>query len=68
MNSQQNATGNFEFAALNEAKNYRAALMRDFQAQLQGNVLEVGAGIGQLTGELRQVPGIKKLFSIEKKF
>lgn len=58
-------TADFEFAALNEARNYRAALLRDFKPQLRGNVLEVGAGIGQITAALLQVPEITNLFSIE---
>ncbi len=58
-------SSNFEFAALDEAKNYRAALMREFNAQLHGNVLEVGAGIGHITAELRRMPQIEKLLSIE---
>jgi len=58
-------TEDFEFAALNEAKNYRLALLRDFEAHLRGNVLEVGAGIGQITSELCRMPQIKKTFSIE---
>jgi hypothetical protein len=58
-------TADFEFAALDEARNYRRALMRDFAPYLRGNVLEVGAGIGQITGELRQMPAIQKLLSIE---
>lgn len=58
-------TADFEFAALNEAKNYRAALLRDFGAFLRGNVLEVGAGIGQMTSELLRMPGIHRLISIE---
>jgi SAM-dependent methyltransferase len=68
VNSQPNAiaqTHDFEFAALNEARNYRAALLRDFRVHLSGNVLEVGAGIGQITSELRTIPEIKKLTSIE---
>lgn len=58
-------SSDFEFAALDEAKNYRAALMREFNAQLRGNVLEVGAGIGHITAELRRMPQIEKLLSIE---
>ena len=68
MTSQPNAfakTADFEFAALSEAKNYRAALLRDFQSFLHGSVLEVGAGIGQITSELRQRREIQKLVSIE---
>jgi SAM-dependent methyltransferase len=68
MNSQRNAiaqTDDFEFAALNEARNYRAALLHDFGPHLRGNVLEVGAGIGQITSELLAIPEIKNLTSIE---
>lgn len=68
MTNQPNAvamTSDFEFAALNEAENYRAALLRDFDLYLRGNVLEVGAGIGQITAGLRQKPEVKKLLSIE---
>lgn len=59
------ATDDFEFAALREARNYRAALLRDFAPFLRGSVLEVGAGIGQFTGELRGRPEIERLVSIE---
>ena len=68
MTSQPNAiadTANLEFAALSDARNYRLALLRDFDRHLHGNVLEVGAGIGHITGELLQTPGIQKLLSIE---
>jgi SAM-dependent methyltransferase len=58
-------TEDFEFAALSEAKNYRAALLREFSEHLSGNVLEVGAGIGQITAELLKNPAIRKLVSIE---
>ena len=68
MTSRPNAfaeTADFEFAALNEAKNYRFALLRDFQQYLRGDVLEVGAGVGQLTAELLGMPAIQRLYSIE---
>jgi protein-L-isoaspartate O-methyltransferase len=68
MSDQPNAlaeTADFEFAALNEARNYRAALLRDFATHLRGNVLEVGAGIGQITSELLNMPAVKTLTSIE---
>lgn len=68
MNSQPNTiadTADFEFAALAEAKNYRAALLQDFREHLRGNVLEVGCGIGQMTEELLQQPEIRELVSIE---
>ena len=58
-------TEDFEFAALNEAKNYRHALLWEFSKYLRGHALEVGAGIGQLTDELMKNPAITKLVSIE---
>ncbi len=58
-------TADFEFSALSEATNYRAALLHDFDSYLQGNVLEVGAGIGQIHSDLLRRPQIKKLISIE---
>jgi SAM-dependent methyltransferase len=58
-------TENFEFAALSEAKNYRNALLREFSEQLRGSVLEVGAGIGQITAQLLQNPAITRLVSVE---
>ena len=58
-------TANFEFAALNEAVNYRHALVRDFNTYLYGNVLEVGAGVGQITAELQGIEKINRLCAIE---
>jgi len=58
-------TADFEFAALNEARNYREALIKEFGASLRGNVIEIGAGIGQITGLLRELPQISRLVSIE---
>ena len=68
MNSTPNELANsedFEFQALGEAKNYRAALLREFGPYLHGNVIEVGAGIGQMTAELRVLSSIGRLCSIE---
>lgn len=58
-------TEDFEFQALNEAQNYRRALLREFGPYLKGNVLEVGAGIGQITEELRSVSSIETLCAVE---
>ncbi|MGH7942436.1 MAG: class I SAM-dependent methyltransferase [Limisphaerales bacterium] len=55
----------FEFAALSVADNYRKALVREFSAYLTGNVLEVGAGIGQITEALIGKSDIKRFVSIE---
>jgi SAM-dependent methyltransferase len=68
MNEVPNAvaeTEDFEFAALSEARNYRNALLREFSGPLRGRVLEVGAGIGQITRGLLQMPAISRLVSIE---
>lgn len=68
MTSQPNATAStedFEFTALNEAVNYRAALLQDFKEYLRGQVLEVGAGIGQISADLRPLAGINRLLSVE---
>src|SRR6059036_3517932 len=60
----------FEFAALSEAKNYRAALMREFKPLLRGRILEVGAGVGQITAVLAQQPEVLHVLAVEpeKKF
>jgi SAM-dependent methyltransferase len=55
----------FEFAALSVADNYRQALLREFAEYLRGNVLEVGAGVGQITEALLQKNEIRRLVSIE---
>lgn len=55
----------FGFKALGEANNYRRALMAEFSEHLRGRVLEVGAGVGQITRELRQNRAITELTSIE---
>lgn len=56
---------NFEFAALNEAKNYRAALIKEFSPALNGRVLEVGAGIGQITAAVRGCAGVSEVVAVE---
>ena len=58
-------TSDFEFQALQEAKNYRATLIKEFHDFLRGNVLEVGAGVGQFTDALLRLPAVDKLVSIE---
>ena len=55
----------FEFAALNEAVNYRRTIVREFGRHLRGRVLEVGAGVGQTTRELMALPGIDELVGVE---
>jgi SAM-dependent methyltransferase len=59
------ATADFEFAALQEARNYRAALAREFGPNLKGRVMEVGAGIGQMTAAFATLPGVAELVAVE---
>ena len=59
------STADFEFAALFEADNYRAAIMREFSPYLGVNVLEVGAGIGQFTSELAGQPSVSQVLAVE---
>ncbi len=58
-------TEDFEFAALDQARHYRARLLREFGPDLAGRVLEVGAGIGQVTAELRSHPGVREVVAVE---
>jgi SAM-dependent methyltransferase len=58
-------TEDFEFAALAEAKNYRIALFTEFQRALCGEVIEVGAGIGQMTEQLLTLPEVRRAIAIE---
>ena len=58
-------TNDFEFAALSEARNYRAALFKEFGAHLKGEVLEVGAGVGQMTEHLVSLPGVRRALAVE---
>lgn len=59
------STADFEFAALQEANNYRAALVRDFAPYLRGRVIEIGAGIGQITEGLTRLSGVTELLCVE---
>ena len=58
-------TEDFEFAALAEAKNYRQALFAEFSGALRGEVIEVGAGVGQMTEHLVQLPQVRRALAIE---
>ena len=59
------SNASFEFEALNEAVNYRESLVGEFGPYLYGDVLEVGAGIGQTTRLLSHLTGITNLFAVE---
>jgi SAM-dependent methyltransferase len=58
-------TEDFEFAALAEAKNYRHALIAEFREALRGDVVEIGAGIGQMTELLAALPEVRKTVAVE---
>ena len=68
MSDQSNATAHtkdFEFAALAEAKNYRQALLDEFRNALRGHVIEVGAGIGQMSELLSRLPDVTHALAVE---
>lgn len=58
-------TEDFEFAALSEAVNYRNGIVREFAPFLTGRVLEIGAGVGQTSEAILQLPGINELVGVE---
>jgi hypothetical protein len=58
-------TADFEFAALREARNYRRALRCSFGPYLRGQVLEIGAGIGQMTREFQSLTGLTRVVAVE---
>src|SRR3954471_13829636 len=59
------ANQDFEFAALSEAENYRAALAQEFRDFLSGRVLEVGAGIGQMSAVIASQPRVTTVVAVE---
>jgi SAM-dependent methyltransferase len=59
-------TGNFEFEALTVADNYRRALLAEFSSFISsGDVIEIGAGIGQFSKVLAACATIRTLTSVE---
>ncbi len=56
---------NMEFEALAAATRYRRAIVSEFARVLSGDVVEIGAGIGQMTKELATLPAIRHLAGIE---
>src|SRR3569833_440797 len=65
MNERPDRSPNFEFNALREANNYRRALLKLFAPHLRGRVIEIGAGQGQITEQLKQVASIRHLLAVE---
>lgn len=61
----QSTSEDFEFEALTQAVNYRRSLIHEFSPYLTGNILEVGAGIGQFTAELLLAPNVKSVHAVE---
>jgi len=56
----------FEFESLNITTNYRKSIICEFNNFLQGNVVEIGAGIGQITEVLlKECSHIKTLQTVE---
>lgn len=58
-------TEDFEFAALQEAYHYPRSIVREFQPYLQGNIMEVGAGIGQMTSLFADHHGRERITAVE---
>lgn len=58
-------TNNFEFEALKQAENYRKRLLIEFGPHLKGDVIEVGAGIGQITTKVKALPSVQSVLAIE---
>jgi SAM-dependent methyltransferase len=58
-------SSDLEFAALELAKNYRRAVLREFAPYLRGDVLEVGAGIGHFSLELSALGSVRSLIAVE---
>jgi SAM-dependent methyltransferase len=63
--SDSGSSGDFEFEALRHAVHYRAAIAGEFRGALRGRVLEVGAGIGQMTETFLAEPAIREVVAVE---
>jgi SAM-dependent methyltransferase len=55
----------FEFEPLQHASNYRKALIEEFGPYLKGRVIEVGAGIGQVTELIAKCDGVREVLAVE---
>jgi SAM-dependent methyltransferase len=62
---QARESENFEFAALSEARNYRAAIAKIFSPYLSGDVLEIGAGIGQMLADVATICKPRSISAVE---
>lgn len=59
------ASENFEFTALSEARNYRAAIAKLFSPYLKGDILEIGAGIGQMLEDVQRICKPRSIAAVE---
>jgi len=55
----------FEFELLQHARNYRRALIKEFGPYLKGRVIEVGAGMGQVTELIARCDGVREVLTLE---
>lgn len=62
---QARESENFEFAALSEARNYRVAIARLFSPYLGGDILEIGAGIGQMLTDVATICKPRSISAVE---
>lgn len=56
---------NFEFETIEIAHNYRRAILELFRSHLRGDIVEVGAGIGQLSEGLKRLPEVQSFAVLE---
>jgi SAM-dependent methyltransferase len=63
--SKQIGEYDFEFKALMHARNYRHALVAEFQSFIEKKVIEIGSGVGQMTTEFSKIPGITQYQPVE---
>ena len=55
----------FEFSALNETYYYPRAIIREFSSSLKGKIIDIGAGIGQVTELLAERVGEENIIGVE---
>ncbi len=59
------STVDFEFQTLRWARNYRRALFQEFAPAIRGRVLEIGAGIGQMSQGFSEAPNVTRFLALE---
>lgn len=57
--------GDFEFSTLQQACFYRKAIAREFSPYLKGKVIDMGAGIGQMSTLFAEIVGNENLCAVE---